>query len=225
MLGVWYIVRLRIREQFVEDLVSSARRVIKGCIDGGFKCIDPPITVTRLLEEMNLGEYRLRRFWTDAQRIAGTTVKLYSRMGSEFIISVEVRQGSVYFNEELDIPVDFIDCKMHPESCTVIPRTYSLYIYLDGNIENTKYHINVIRLLVLLERSIPYTSYRLLDAILRMSKNDKNGYLELLNTLLMIFRNINLLKYILPFMPMSVKDILNLSPALRILNTLFGDNK
>jgi len=218
-------VRHKIREQFVEDLVSSAKKLIKGCIDGEFKCIDPPITITRLLEEMNLGEYRLRRFWADAQKIAGTTVKLYSRMGSEFLISVEVRQGSVYFNEEFDIPVDFIDCKMHPESCIVIPRTYSLYVYLDGNIENTKYHINVIRLLVLLERSMPGTSYKILDAILRLARNDKRGYLELVNVLLVIFKNISVLKYILPFMPMSVKDILNMSPVLRILNTLFGNNK
>ncbi|GEM_PF-3590335 len=217
--------RHKIREQFVEDLVSSAKKLIKGCIDGEFKCIDPPITITRLLEEMNLGEYRLRRFWADAQKIAGTTVKLYSRMGSEFLISVEVRQGSVYFNEEFDIPVDFIDCKMHPESCIVIPRTYSLYVYLDGNIENTKYHINVIRLLVLLERSMPGTSYKILDAILRLARNDKRGYLELVNVLLVIFKNISVLKYILPFMPMSVKDILNMSPVLRILNTLFGNNK
>ncbi len=217
--------RHKIREQFVEDLVSSAKKVIKGCIDGEFKCIDPPITITRLLEEMNLGEYRLRRFWADAQKIAGTTVKLYSRMGSEFLISVEVRQGSVYFNEEFGIPVDFIDCKMHPESCIVIPRTYSLYVYLDGNIENTKYHINVIRLLVLLERSMPGTSYKILDAILRLARNDKRGYLELVNVLLVIFKNISVLKYILPFMPMSVKDILNMSPVLRILNTLFGNNK
>ncbi len=217
--------RHRIREQFVEDLVSSAERVIKGCIDGEFKCIDPPIAITRLLEEMNLGEYRLRRFWADAQKIAGTTVKLYSRMGSEFVFSVEVRQGSVYFNEEFGIPVDFIDCKMHPESCIVIPRTYSLYVYLDGNIENTRYHINVIRLLVLLERSIPGASYKILDAVLRLARNDKKGYLELVNVLLMTFKNISVLKYILPFMPMSVKDLLNMSPALRILNTLFGNNK
>ncbi len=217
--------RHKIREQFVEDLVSSAKKVIKGCIDGEFKCIDPPITITRLLEEMNLGEYRLRRFWADAQKIAGTTVKLYSRMGSEFLISVEVRQGSVYFNEEFGIPVDFIDCKMRPESCIVIPRTYSLYVYLDGNIENTKYHINVIRLLVLLERSMPGTSYKILDAILKLARNDERGYLELVNILLVIFKNISVLKYILPFMPMSVKDILNMSPVLRILNTLFGNNK
>ncbi len=217
--------RHRIREQFVEDLVSSAKKLIKGCIDGEFKCIDPPITITRLLEDMNLGEYRLRRFWADAQKIAGTTVKLYSRMGSEFMFSVEVRQGSVYFNENFGIPVDFIDCKMRPESCIVIPRTYSLYVYLDGNIENTRYHINVIRLLVLLERSMPGASYKILDAVLRLARSDKKGYIELVNVLLMIFRSISVLKYILPFMPMSVKDMLNMSPVLRILNTLFSDSK
>ncbi len=215
----------KIREQFIEDLVSSAKRVIKGCIDGEFKCIDPPITITRLLEEMNLGEYRLRRFWADAQRLAGTSVKLYSRIGSEFMISIEIRQGSVYFNEEYGIPVDFIDCKMHPESCTVIPRTYSMYVYLDGNIENTKYHINVIRLLVLLERSIPGASFRILDAVLKLAKNDKTGYYELIEVLLTVFRNISVLKYILPFLPMNMKDILNMSPVLRILNTLFKANK
>lgn len=204
------------RHLTIEMLLKSIKAIVESCKALGLECRDPSATTTSLLKSLGYNVYQIKRFWDDIERANHKVLVLYKFRNSEFGLKFLVDEGPIYeavVRNKL-IPLDENDLKKI-KAYLFAPRGRRLFMRLVGG-SGGYIDINLIRILILVERKSPGTLQELIDAI---EKYLKTGEVKILKRItLNLFHNFkDILSLVLPNLPENLELLIRLIPLLRRL--------
>jgi len=201
---------------FAEAIVNSVKEVYSKCVELGLGCIDPPSVITPLLRRLGYSEYQIRRFWHFFEGLGGSIAfEIYHYLSIRFNLLLSYRKEMVMHLREECIPLDELDCQRVGSKCVRTPHSHALYIYIEGRMRNTTLCINVVRVLRLLYLRNPRLTNELMDVLINVIWK-RTDISELYDRVLKTLRlGSDILQFILPYIPTTLKDLLELSPTLR----------
>ncbi|MCD6509763.1 MAG: hypothetical protein J7L11_05165 [Thermoprotei archaeon] len=187
-----------------------------------FPCLDPPAVVTPLLRRLDLSDYKVRSFWRFAKKIAsksgeGRAWTIFKFRDLNFNILLKFKHGPVYKID--DAFVDRISCLRIPSRCVEIPHSNLLYVYLHGSLEGSVcMRINVVHMLSQLAEyeglGCVMTIKSLVENLIEGNFDDKS-FDDLLCVMRVLWRYRKVLREFLPHVPLSRKELIKYSPAMR----------
>ncbi len=200
----------------VEAIIKSAKRVVEDCIELGLKCLDPPATITPLLRCLGYNEYQARKFWAFFENLEKPLeVKIYKYLSIEFKLLIAHRKEIVMHLKKGCTPLDELDCRRLHKECIKTPHAHALYVFLEGRVEEDYIRLNIIRLLKLLYEKYPDKTRKILDILVEAAW-DHRKINEVYSIILEILRTESeLLKLIVPLIPLSINELVERSPILR----------
>jgi len=201
---------------FAEAIVNSIRKIYSKCAELDLRCIDPPCVITPLLRCLGYNEYQIRRFWAFFENLGSNiSFEIYHYSSARFNLLLSYRKETIMHLKESCIPLDELDCQRLGSQCIKTPHSHALYMYIEGRMENTGIRLNVVRVLRLLYLKNPKLTDELMETLMGIIWR-RTSILELYDKILEALRTgSNILRFILPFIPNTLKDLLELSPILR----------
>jgi len=206
---------------FAEAIVNSIRMVYSKCVELNLECIDPPCVITPLLRCLGYNEYQIRRFWFFFENLGdNVNFEIYHYSSASFNLLLSYGKETIMHLKGSYIPLDELDCQRIGSQCIKTPHAHALYIYIEGRMRNTAIRLNVVRVLRLLYLRNPKLTDELMETLINVIWR-RTSILELYNKVLeALSTGSNILKFILPFTPSTLKDLLELSPILRRIANL-----
>lgn len=206
---------------FAEAIVNSIRKVSSKCIELNLRCTDPPCVITSLLRCLGYNEYQIRRFWSFFENLGSNiSFEIYHYSSTRFNLSLSYRKETIMHLKESCIPLDELDCQRLGSQCIKTPHSHALYMYIEGGMGNTSIRLNVVRVLRLLYPRNPRLTDELMETLINIIWK-RASVLELYDKILEVLRvGDDILRFILPFTPNTLKDLLELSPILRRIANL-----
>ena len=156
-------VRSRLKASDVDVLLRGLRRLLEFCLEEGLECVDPPIATSRFLYSLGCNEYGVRRLW--ARIGGGIEAEIFRSRRSRFTLVLEAHRGMAYHDSWSGVPVDELDCERLRERCVGTSNANKAYVFLSGGVEDNVLRVNIVRLLLLLERSARGKAFELIDAV------------------------------------------------------------
>jgi len=201
---------------FAEAIINSIREVYLKCTDLDLRCTDPPCVITPLLRCLGYNEYQIRRFWSLFENLGSNiSFEIYHYSSARFNLSLSYRKETIMHLKGGCIPLDELDCQRLGSQCIKTPHSHALYMYIEGRMGNTSIRVNVVRVLRLLYPRNPKLTDELMETLINIIWR-RTSILELYDKVLEALRmGSNILRFILPFIPTTPKDLLELSPILR----------
>ncbi len=155
--------RIRLKATDIDVLLKALRRLLEFCLEEGLECVDPPIATSRFLYSLGCNEYGVRRLW--ARIGGGVEAEVFRSRRSRFSIVLEAHRGMAYHDSLTSVPVDELDCRRLRERCAGTSNANKAYVFLSGGVEDNVLRVNIVRLLLLLERSARGRAFELIDAV------------------------------------------------------------
>ncbi len=198
-------------------ILSSIRTIVESCITLDLDCRDPPASTTSLLKSLGYNPYQIKRFWEDIERVNHRVLVLYKFGSSEFGLKFIIDEGPIYEVVVKDkiVPLDENDAKKI-ETYLFAPKGRRLFLRLSGG-SGGYIDINLIRILLLVERSSPGVLSSLINSIDEYLKFGRSEKLKEMT--LQMFHNFkDILSLVLPAIPDNLELLLRLIPLLRKLS-------
>ncbi|MGC9071203.1 MAG: hypothetical protein ACP5HK_00680 [Acidilobus sp.] len=196
----------------IDDLIASAEALLAACSELNLRCRDSPVVTTRLMQHIGLSQYRQRSLWDLLGSLSREKYEIYKHVRTSFTISFSVKRGKLMHVDGW-VPVDILECKANENSCSVSPRGSAGYVYVEGSVEDSQIRINAVNLLRILDMTTPFASRAFLHAIRDLLwGRDVDSALEHVARV----ASIDVMRIVLPKVPLTPRDLLRLSPALRL---------
>jgi hypothetical protein len=145
------------RRLHLEMIARSTIAVARCCTLSRLGCRDPPAATSRVLEWLGYNQYQVRSFWAALAGRSSASLEVYRYHGTTFRLEALYKPGPLRSAplawEGFECPLDSLDAEGIPYSFA--PRAHRLYLYITGGIGASEVHVNVVRLLRLMEASRP----------------------------------------------------------------------
>jgi len=201
-------------KDFVYILIKCVNRQVKGCLKYSLNCRDVPAATSPLLRSLGLSDYKVKKFWKIAKLLTGFSINIYRYEKAYFYIVLEVRKEPIFMFR--NVYTDFIDCQeVH---CIEAPKGNKLYIYIEGSVEGSFIKINAIFLLKELLKHKPKCYDSIMNLILGSLRGNTHAILDNIACLFKVISAYrHMVSIVLPETPVSMKDLLRVSPIIRAL--------
>lgn len=201
---------------FAEAIVNSVGKILSKCVEMNLKCMDPPSVITPLLRCLGYNEYEIRRFWSFFEKNKGSlSFEIYRYSSVKFSLSFIYRKEAVMHLREDCIPVDELDYQRLKPQCVRTPHSHALYMYIEGEIGDSHMRLNVVNALYLLYLRNSKIVDKLLDTLIDIAWGRAKTSELYEKVLEAIGIGSDVLKFILPSIPTTLKELLKISPILR----------
>ena len=156
----------------------------------------------------------IRDSWKIAKLLTGFSINIYRYEKAYFYIVLEVRKEPIFMFR--NVYTDFIDCQeVH---CIEAPKGNKLYIYIEGSVEGSFIKINAIFLLKELLKHKPKCYDSIMNLILGSLRGNTHAILDNIACLFKVISAYrHMVSIVLPETPVSMKDLLRVSPIIRAL--------
>ena len=197
-------------------ILNSIKTIVESCRALDLECRDPPATTTSLLKSLGYNSYQIKRFWEDIEKVNHKALVLYKLGSSEFGLKFIIDDGSIYeiAIKNKIVPLDENDAK-RMETYLFAPKGRRLFMRLSGG-SGGYIDINLVRVLLLVERSSPGTLSSLISSIEEYLKSGRSEKLKKI-TLKMFYNFKDVLSLLLPTIPDNLELLLRVIPLLRKL--------
>uniref|UniRef100_A0A7C5XGK1 Uncharacterized protein n=1 Tax=Ignisphaera aggregans TaxID=334771 RepID=A0A7C5XGK1_9CREN len=139
-------------------IIKAVNDQVSNCLRYNLNCLDPPCITSGQLDSYGLKSYSSKAsFWRAIESIVSKyngVVVFRGRFGVFKLLIVHSIEES-YRIENTSIYVDSLDCEY--VNCSIVPKTHSLRIYLEGSYsDRVIFRMNIITLLKLAISENPY---------------------------------------------------------------------
>ena len=205
--------RVKLRASDIDVLLTALRSILKTCLEEELECVDPPIATSHFLSRLGYSDYIARRLWS---RIEGhLEIEVFQAKRSKFYIVVEEQKGVAFHDKITGIPLDEIDCYRLRERCMKTSNANKVYLFFAGGVEDNMLRINVVRLMILLEKTTR-KAFDLLETVRDLLWREENAEKRLQKILVDIIKSQeHIVVTIEPEIGEIVKTLVDHSPLLR----------